>query len=52
MDARLDENKTKLRVLVLSIPLKMLANSDGLVIGISINFTGVPDEVQTFLINM
>lgn len=52
VDAGLDENEAEFRILVLSVSLKVLADSDGLQIFISMAPSIRRVETRTFLINM
>lgn len=52
VDTGLDENETELGVLVLSVALKMLADSDGLAIDLLAYTTTGTRKMHTFLINM
>ncbi len=52
MYAGLDENETKLGVLVLSVSLKVLADGDRLSNLISVKPSTTSGEERTFLINM
>ena len=51
MDTGLDENEAELGVLVLSVSLKVLADSDGLSVLVS-RSPRRESMIQTFLINM